>query len=301
MTTLFAPSIDMPAEKFSLFRDVLSLTKARLSMLVIFTCALGIFLAPGAISTFVALTSMIATSGLVAGACIINCVMEKDIDAKMERTKFRPLPSGRIQPATALTLGIVLIALCLGALYVVVNPLTAILGLIATLTYVFLYTPMKQKSAMALFAGAVPGAIPPLMGWTTVTNEMSVFGWVLFAILFIWQLPHFLSISIYHADDYKKAGIKTFPTSLPAKTVVHKIMLYTVLLLAVSLLPYFLGFNNEMYFYLVALMGGSFCVLAFAGYKYEGNKVALLKWSRQYFYSTLLYLPCVFTAMLLLK
>ncbi|MCE3013110.1 MAG: heme o synthase [Proteobacteria bacterium] len=301
MTTLFAPSIDMPAQSYSLVRDVLSLTKARLSFLVIFTCALGIFLAPASVSFTVAMVSMIATSGLVAGACIINCVMEKDIDAQMERTKYRPLPAGRIKPQTATLLGIGLITLCLAALFFVVNPLTAVLGLIATITYVFLYTPMKQKTAWALFAGAVPGAIPPLMGWTTVTNEMSVFGWVLFGILFVWQLPHFLSISIYHADDYKKAGLKIFPDSLTLKTVIHKIVIYTFLLMGVTALPYFLGYNGLEYLVFTMVIGALFSMLALWGYNFETNKPELLKWSRRYFYSTLLYLPCIFTAMLLLK
>jgi protoheme IX farnesyltransferase len=232
---------------------------------------------------------------------MINCVMEMHIDAQMERTKYRPLPAGRIRPQTVTTFGVLLITFCLALMYVVVNPLTAILGLIAILTYIFLYTPMKQKTAFALFAGAIPGAIPPLMGWTSVTNEMGVLGWVLFGILFLWQLPHFLSISIYHADDYRKAGLKIFPDSLTLKTVIHKIVIYTFMLMAISTLPYFLGYNSSAYFYLALVLGSAFNLLALWGYQFEDNKPQLLRWSRQYFYSTLMYLPCIFTAMLLIK
>ncbi|MBY0515943.1 MAG: heme o synthase [Bacteriovoracaceae bacterium] len=298
MTTLFASSIDLAGQKHTFMGDILSLTKARLSMLVIFTSALGLFLAPGEISLSAALITILSTSGLVAGACIINCVMEKDIDAKMERTKNRPLPSGRVTSKTAMTLGLSLITLCLLTLYVVANPLTALLGFIATLTYLFLYTPMKQKTAMALFAGAIPGAIPPLMGWTTVTGSIGALGVALFAILFVWQLPHFLSISIYHAEDYKNAGLKTFPTDIGIGLVVHKIVLYTLLLMIVSFAPYYLGAANINYLSSMFVVGAVFLALAIRAYQFDFHSKELLKWSRQYFYATLVYLPCVFVAML---
>ena len=208
MTTRFVSSIAITDKKITMTADLFSLTKPRLSSLVIFTSALGMFLAPGEISFWKALISVAATSGLVGGACVINCWMERDIDGLMERTKNRPLPSGRLNPAIALALGLTLIIVCLFTILFVSNPLTATLGLIATVTYVFLYTPMKKKTSWALFAGAIPGAIPPLMGWTSVTNSIGDLGIVLFAILFVWQLPHFLSISMYHARDYNKADFK---------------------------------------------------------------------------------------------
>jgi protoheme IX farnesyltransferase len=298
MTTLFATSIDMAGHKTSLIGDILSLTKARLSMLVIFTSALGLFLAPGEISTLTGIVATLATSGLVAGACMINCMMEKDIDAKMERTKHRPIPAGRISPESALKMGVALIAICLIALFLIANPLTSFLGLVATVTYIFLYTPMKQRTSWALFAGAIPGAIPPLMGWTAVTNSIGLLGVVLFGILFVWQLPHFLSISIYHAKDYQNAGIKTFPTELGIRIVVHKIAFYTLILLLVSLLPFMMGEAGEGYRNTMIIVGGAFVVLSLIGFKYKEDSQDMLTWSRRYFYSSLVYLPCVFVAML---
>lgn len=286
------------APKFSYAMDLFSLTKPRLSSLVIFTCALGMFLAPGEISFWKGFFSILATSGLVGGGCIINCYMEKDIDALMERTKNRPLPSGRVSPEAALSLGLSLIVICLAILYFVVNPLTAILGLVAAVIYISLYTPLKTKTSWALFAGAIPGAIPPLMGWTSVTNSFSSMSWALFAILFVWQLPHFLSISIYHARDYNNAEIKTLPSHIGFGPTVHRIALYTLILLLVSLTPYYLGAANIEYKYGVFFVGGAFFIYSLYGYFLEEKSSAFLIWARRYFIGSLFYLPLVFTLML---
>ncbi len=288
-------------KKDSVLSDLLSLTKPRLSALVIFTSALGIFLAPVQIDLVTAFISIIATSGLVGGACAINCWIEKDSDALMERTKNRPLPSGRISPGIALGLGLFLITVCLGILFLYVNTLTGLLGLIATLVYVFLYTPMKKISSWALFAGAIPGAIPPLMGWTTATNSFGALGLVLFAILFMWQLPHFLSISMYHADDYNNADMKIFPTQIGIRNTIHKIAIYTFLLFVVSLTPYYMMATNFLYRDFIFLLGGAFFVYALLGYKKLDNKEALNLWARRYFYASLIYLPLVFVAMIVFK
>lgn len=301
MTTRFVSSVALPEKKIPMIFDLFSLTKPRLSSLVIFTSALGMFLAPGNISFWKALISIFATSGLVGGACVINCWMEKDIDALMERTKNRPLPSGRLNPGIALALGLTLITVCLSTLFFITNPLTASLGLTATVTYVFLYTPMKKKTSWALFAGAIPGAIPPLMGWTAVTDSIGALGMVLFAILFIWQLPHFLSISMYHARDYNKADFKIFPTQIGTRNTIHKIAIYTFILFLTSLIPYYMGQANSYYRNFVFVLGGAFFILALLGYQQEENSDALLAWARRYFYASLIYLPCVFVAMIFFK
>jgi len=301
MTTRFVSSVEIPAKKIPMIFDLFSLTKPRLSTLVIFTSALGMFLAPGDISFGKALISILATSGLVGGACVINCWMEMDIDALMERTKNRPLPSGRLNPGIALALGLTLIAVCLGTLFFITNPLTGSLGLTATVTYVFLYTPMKKKTSWALFAGAIPGAIPPLMGWTSVTNSIGALGMVLFVILFIWQLPHFLSISMYHARDYIKADFKIFPNQIGTRNTIHKIAVYTFILFLTSLIPYYMGEANSYYRNFIFVLGGAFFILALLGYQQEENSEALLVWARRYFYASLIYLPCVFVAMIFFK
>jgi heme o synthase len=301
MTTRYAPSVPVPDMKMSLIFDLFSLTKPRLSSLVIFTSALGMFLAPGQIAIWKAVISIIATSGLVGGACVINCWMERDIDALMERTKNRPLPAGRLSPATALTMGLVLVGGCLSTLYFITNPLTALLGLIATVTYVFLYTPMKKKTSWALFAGAIPGAIPPLMGWTSVTNSLGALGLVLFSILFIWQLPHFLSISMYHAKDYNNADFKIFPTQIGTRNTIHKIAIYTFVLFLISLVPYYMESANVLYRNFIMVWGGGFFAFSLLGYQKKEKSQELLQWARRYFYASLVYLPCVFIAMIVFK
>lgn len=301
MTTRFVSEAVIPDKKISVILDLFSLTKPRLSSLVIFTSALGMFLAPGRIEFWTSVISIAATSGLVGGACAINCWMEKDIDALMERTKNRPLPAGRLSPMLALSMGVFLITSCLATLYFVANPLTALLGLVATITYVFLYTPMKKKTSWALFAGAIPGAIPPLMGWTSVTNSIEALGIVLFAILFIWQLPHFLSISMYHARDYNNADFKIFPTQIGTRNTIHKIAFYTFILFLTSLIPYYMGSADSNYRNFIFVWGGGFFAFSLLGYQMKEGSDALLVWSRRYFYASLLYLPCVFISMIVFR
>ena len=284
----------------SLLRNLFSLTKPRLSSLVILTSALGMVLAPGSIDVAHGLISILATSCLVGGACAINCYLEKDIDALMERTKTRPLPSGRISDATALSFGLGLMGFSLLALYFFINPLTSILGFIATVFYVLLYTPLKTKTSWALFAGAIPGAIPPLMGWTSVTGKIGILGLILFAILFIWQLPHFLSIAIYHVQDYNRADIKTHPGHIGTSATVHRIGVYTLALFFISMLPYYIGAVSEGYRYAVLLMGGGYFVYSLWGHALEETP-ALLQWARRYFYGSLIYLPCVFILMIFFR
>ncbi len=301
MTTRSMTISDLYREKLTFIMDIFSLTKPRLSSLVIFTCALGLFLAPGAINYSTALIAIIATSALVGGACAINCYMEKDIDALMERTKSRPLPSGRISSQTALMFGLSLIVISLMVLYVFINPLTAFLGSIAGLVYIFLYTPMKQKTSLALFAGAIPGAIPPLMGWTAATNSIGPLALTLFGILFIWQLPHFLSIAIYHSEDYKEASIKTHPGHMGIRPTVHRIAIYTYLLFLISVIPYWIGFTSVGYRNSIFLIGGGYFVYSLFGYTYQEESKDLLQWARRYFYGSLVYLPCVFILMIYFK
>jgi protoheme IX farnesyltransferase len=227
--------------------------------------------------------------------------MEKEIDALMERTRSRPLPSGRISSQTALTFGLSLILGSLTVLYFLVNPLTALLGAVAGVVYIFMYTPMKRKTSMALFAGAIPGAIPPLMGWTTVMNSVDTLGLVLFGILFVWQLPHFLSIAIYHSEDYKEASIKTHPAHIGIRGTVHRIAVYTYILFLISVVPYWIGVTTEGYRNALFLLGGGYFFYSLFGYTYKEDSKELLTWARRYFYGSLIYLPSVFILMIYFK
>jgi protoheme IX farnesyltransferase len=275
----------------STFSDWFSLTKPRLSSLVLCTSLLGIMLAPGEISIIVAASTMFGLYLVVSGACMMNCYAERDVDKFMERTKNRALPAGRIQANHCFLVSIALCVTGILLLYVMVNPLSAILCTIASLLYVFLYTPLKRHSPIALFVGAIPGAIPPLVGWVSVTNEMGFWGLLLFGILFVWQLPHFLAIAIFHAKDYEKAGIKILPNTLGVQATKIRIFIYSALLVAIALLPVYLEKSmTTTYVTMTLILGAVFIFMAFKGLMIR-NKQLELTWSRNYFWSTLFYLP----------
>jgi protoheme IX farnesyltransferase len=219
----------------------------------------------------------------------------------MDRTKNRPLPSGRITENMALSFGLGLMGTCLLVLFYFINPLTSILGFIAAFVYVLLYTPMKTRTSLALFAGAIPGAIPPLMGWTSVTGSIGLLGVILFSILFIWQLPHFLSIAIYHMKDYSRADIKTHPGHIGIAATIHKIGVYTLALFFISMLPFYVGEVSEGYKYAVLLIGGGYFVYSLWGHALDEGTPQLSEWARRYFYGSLIYLPCVFILMIFFR
>lgn len=294
----FSKDETMPTN--SRFKDFLNLTKPRLSTLVIFTMALGISSAPESIGFFKALVSILATTMLVGGACAINCYMEKDIDALMKRTQDRPLPAGRMKPKTALYFGYGLIIASLPILYFSSNLLTVALGLVAAVVYLYIYTPMKTKSGFAVFVGAIPGAIPPLMGWTTVTNEISSMGVVLFTLLFVWQLPHFFAIALYHGEDYEKAGIKVIPNEIGDKATALRIILFTLSLLILGVFPFIIGHYESMAFVIANIIIG----LIFLKVALEGigkADLALKKWARKYFLGSVMYLPVVLLALVVFR
>ena len=285
----------------SAVNDFYQLCKPRLSMLVVVTCTVGVALAPGEISLFKAIVSVISTAMIVAGACVVNCYMERDIDKLMKRTKDRPLPANRMPANWALYFGVLLIVIFHTSLFVFVNTSTALLGLIATVTYVALYTPMKTRSWWALFVGAIPGAIPPFMGWTTVTNSFDMGGWALFGILFFWQLPHFLAISIFNAQDYRNAGIKIFANKKGVAATKQKVVTYTLLMLVASFVPVLFGVGSRLYLWLAGFLGAAFLIYSFYGLLLSDERKALNeKWAKNYFLASILYLPSILTIMVFL-
>jgi protoheme IX farnesyltransferase len=279
-------------KKNSKIYDLFSLTKPRLSGLVVLTSLLGYLLAPvepNIVNCFIAIVSII---GVVAGACTINCYAERNIDKLMDRTADRPLPSGRLNADLALWFGISLVGFSTLALLFFINALTALLGLVAAALYVFLYTPLKRRSTIALFVGAIPGAIPPLMGWIAATNEISGIGLILFGILYAWQLPHFLSISIFYAKDYAKAGIIVVPNTKGDKATVFRIFIYTLILSAFACLPVLANpaLKETEYLTYSLIFAIIFTLVALLGFN-QDTYTRLLRWSRKYFWGSLLYLP----------
>jgi len=200
----------------TLFRDLVELTKPRITLMVVLTAGIGLLLASGGEASYVLVIHTLVGTGLLAGgSSALNQVLERDLDALMQRTADRPLPAGRMHPDAALLFGVALSIIGLLELTLFVNLLTALLGTLALASYVFLYTPLKRVSSLATVIGAIPGAIPPLMGWTAVTNEIGLGAWVLFGILFLWQLPHFLAIAWMCREDYARAGLPMLPVVDP--------------------------------------------------------------------------------------
>src|SRR6195256_6788595 len=235
----------------------LELTKPRITFLIVLTSAAGFALAsPGRVDYPAMVTAMVGIALLSSGIATLNQYMERDLDALMRRTANRPLPSGKLLPWEALAFGVGLTALAEIYLAVLVNPLTGLLGLTVIAGYLFAYTPLKTRTSLSTMVGAFPGAVPPLIGWTAARGELSIEGWVLFAILFLWQFPHFLAIAWMYREDYGRAGILMLPVVEPEGRVTgQQIVAYTLLLLPVSLLPTLLGMSGKVYFFGAIVLG----------------------------------------------
>ncbi len=274
-------------------RDLLQLTKPRLSLLVLFTTAGGMWMSGAPLSATQWLVTMLATAGVVGSANAFNCWLERDSDRFMARTATRPLPAGRMEPRVALIFAFSLASISVPALAVGANLLTAVLGLIALLSYVLVYTPLKARTHWAMVVGAFPGALPPLMGWTAATGKIAVPGLALFAILFFWQLPHFIAIALFRKDEYQRAGLTSLPLQHGDAVARGWAVAYLVALLAVSVLPF--AVNVAGVFYLAVAMGlGAW----FAGTGLRGWWLGLdAKWARQLFFVSLLYLTGLFAAL----
>jgi len=259
------------------------------------TTAGGLALAPGQVGAARAVLIILATAAVVGAANALNNFLERDIDARMRRTRDRPLPAGRVEPFVALGLGMMMPVFALPLLALVANPLTALLGFIALAVYVGVYTPMKQRSTLALFVGAVPGAIPPLLGWTAVTGRVDAAGLGLFLLLFTWQLPHFLAISIYLAEDYARGGLKVFALVHGERRTRACIAVSAAALVPASLLLVPLGVAGVAYGAVAVAAGAALAAYALSGLGEEGGR-----WARNLFLATLLHLTVLFVALLVL-
>lgn len=276
--------------------DLVQLAKPRITGLVMSTFAGGMWLAPGDLPQWRIVMTVIGTGLMVGAANALNMFLERDIDGLMERTRSRPLPTGRLSPEAALVFGTALAFLALPLLLLAGNALTGILGGLAFLSYVLLYTPMKRTSPAALFVGAVPGALPPLMGWTAVTGRLDAGALTLFGILFFWQIPHFLAIALYRADDYARAELKVLPLVVSNGTTrVHIVGFSAVLVLLTVLLATPLRIAGPLYLVTASLLGAGFLAVGFAGFR----RLATRLWARSVFVASLVYLTLLFAALIL--
>lgn len=275
--------------------DLISLTKPRLSSLVLITTAGGMWLAPGYLGAGRALITLLATAGTVGAANALNCYLERHSDRFMDRTRNRPLPAGRMEPSVALWFGLSLAAVSLPALALGANLLTAALGLVSLLSYVLAYTPLKARTSAAMLVGAVPGALPPLMGWTAVTDVVDAGGFALFAILFLWQMPHFIAIALFRKEEYAAAGLKSVPIERGDESSRAQIVLYLVALVPMTLLPFQLHIAGGWYLAAASGLGLAFLGLGAWGFFRRLGK----PWARQTFFFSLLYLTGLFAALML--
>jgi protoheme IX farnesyltransferase len=274
----------------------IELTKPRITFLVVLTAAAGFCMGSVSGIDFAGLVNMSIGIGLLSsGIGTLNQYIERDLDGLMRRTQGRPLPSGRLTPAGALGLGVLLSVVATIYLGVFVNPLSALLGLATLASYLFVYTPLKTKTTLSTVLGAFPGAMPPFIGWVAARGRITIDAWVLFAILFLWQFPHFLAIAWMYREDYARAGIKMLPVVEPEGRVTgQQIITYTLLLVPVSLLPFATGLAGSVYLVGAGVLG--------AGFLYYSARAALLRtaWqARRLLLASVLYLPALFALMVL--
>lgn len=284
-----------PANVMLTLRDLVALTKPRITLMVLVTAAGGMWLAPASLdlrSVFVMLT----VTGMVVGAAnALNCYLERDSDRLMTRTARRPLPDGRLAPKWALLLGLLMGTVSVPVLAAAVNPTTGMLGLLALVSYVALYTPMKKWTPAALFVGALPGALPPLMGWTAVTGSIDLPGMVLFGILFFWQIPHFIAISIFRQEEYERAGLMVLPSVRGIRSAKMQSAAYCVLLWGTSLLLGPLGVAGSLYMAVAVLGGAWFLATALRGFRVEDDQA----WAKRLFIVSLVYLTVLFAVLMI--
>lgn len=281
--------------------DIVELTKPRLAGLVMVTVLVGTILAPGHINFFKALWAFFLVFLVAIGATTLNCYIEREVDAKMKRTMDRALPAKRMRPDVALSLGAGFLILSVPLLAITINMITAVLALLSALLYIYAYTPMKQKSETAVYVGAIPGAIPPVLGWTAVTGTLDPMAIILFAILFVWQLPHFMAISIYLQEDYGAAQIKVYPNAKGLPLTKILIFVFTLMLLIISLLPNLIADASLVYKNAALFLGVIFLAYTVKGFFIDSKAAAFKEWAKMYFYGSIVYLPLLLGALIFFK
>jgi protoheme IX farnesyltransferase len=291
-----APVNSRRARPLAVARDFLALTKPRITALVLLTEAAGMFLAPASMTARKVLLAVVGTALIVASANALNMWWERDIDALMTRTRRRPLPSGRMSPEVALGFALTLAAISVPLLFVV-NVATGLLGVVALVSYVVVYTPLKRHTHLALLVGAVPGAIPPLLGWSAATGGLAPGGLLLFAVLFLWQVPHFAAIAIFRAEDYARAGLQVVSVQHGEKAARQMVAFFSVLLVISSLLFLPFGVAGVRYTAIATLLDAAFLALALRGLR-VGPRFDARRWAKHVFAASIPYLTLLLGALL---
>lgn len=280
--------------------DLVALMKPRIMVMALLTAAGGLALAPGSPDVELWLALMIGTGFIVGAANTLNMYLERDIDCLMARTSRRPLPQRRMPAEIALAFGVLQAAIAVPVLTFAIGPgfagpLTGLLGVIALISYVMIYTPLKQRTWIATWVGSVPGAMPALMGWTAATGRIDPGGVAVFALLFFWQIPHFHAIALFRWREYARAGLKTLPGTRGNAAAHREIVIYSVVQLAAALAPWALGVAGAAYGVIALVASLGFLGFAVAGIARDGGP----RWAKQLFLLSIVYLPVVFTALVI--
>lgn len=278
--------------------DVIALVKPRIMMMSLLTAAGGLSLAPGAPGFGLWLTLMVGMALLVGSANTLNMYLERDVDCLMARTRDRPLPMRRLGPELALMFGVAQAVVAVPMLTFGLGhggPLTGLLGVIALISYVMVYTPLKQRTWIATWIGALPGALPALMGWTAATGRIELGGLAVFGLLFIWQIPHFHAIALFRWREYARAGLKTLPGEHGEGAAHREIVVYSIVQIGISVLPWALGVAGTIYLVVASVLGAAFLLEVGVGLVRGGGP----KWAKRIFLLSIVYLPVVFTTLVL--
>jgi protoheme IX farnesyltransferase len=298
MKTATLENADLAPSRNSVVADLAELVKARLTLLVLLTTAVGFYLGSESPIDYRALFHVFfGTAAAAAGAAALNQWWERRADALMRRTKMRPIPAGRMRPMQALALGAVLSIFGVGYLALVCNLLSAALAAITIAIYIFAYTPLKRASTANTAVGAIPGAIPPMIGWAAARGSIGAGAWCLFAIVFLWQLPHFFAIAWMYREDYSRAGFRMISSDdSSGERSASQSVFFCILLLVIAGLPAFLGITNFVYLAVELLLGGMFISVAMRFLRMRTPSAA-----RSLFIASIVYLPLLLGALVLTK
>jgi len=286
------------SSRSGLIGDLVELVKARLTLLVLLTTAVGFYLgAEGPINFAALLHTVFGTAAAAAGAAALNQWWEYKLDAMMQRTRSRPVPAGRMRPQAAVIFGTALSIFGVAYLAFVCNALSAALAAITIIIYIFAYTPLKRISTLNTALGAVPGALPPMIGWAAARGTLNAGAWMLFAILFFWQLPHFFAIAWMYRDDYARAGFQMISSDdRTGERSASQSVFFCMLLFIVAGLPAFLGIATVFYLLAELILGAVFVAVAMRFLKTRARADA-----RRLFITSIIYLPLLLGALVLSK
>jgi protoheme IX farnesyltransferase len=276
--------------------DFVTLTKPRLNFLVLFTTLAGMYIAsPDGVPAAILIHGLVGTALVAGGAAALNQVWERETDALMRRTRTRPIPGGRLRVSDGTLFGIVLSSIGLIELGWLVNPISAVVAATTLVSYILVYTPLKKRTSLATLIGAIPGALPPVIGWAAATGTVSLPALVLFGIVFLWQMPHFLAIAWLYREDYTRAGIPLLPVLEPdGRRTGQQALLYAAALWPVSLLPALVGIAGLPYSIVATVLGFGLIALSALFARQRTMKTA-----RHLFLYSITYLPLLWAALVI--